>query len=188
MIENITHSENAEAQSNTEGYVKRRQKYVKRQFQHSMLLQALLTTFIIVNIIVMAIFWAMDSFSDLHQLKIYLAGTIVSLEIIGFIASYKLNLEASHRIAGPIFSMERCLRNVEKGNLTSTLKLRETDQFPETAEQLNSTVNSVRTRINNAQYLAAQIQQHPEQSVELSQQLVEELEFFNTTDFNEVRS
>ena len=84
--------------------------------------------------------------------------------------------------------MERCLRNVEKGNLTSTLKLRETDQFPETAEQLNSTVNSVRTRINNAQYLAAQIQQHPEQSVELSQQLVEELEFFNTTDFNEVRS
>ena len=117
MIENITHSENAEAQSNTEGYVKRRQKYVKRQFQHSMLLQALLTTFIIVNIIVMAIFWAMDSFSDLHQLKIYLAGTIVSLEIIGFIASYKLNLEASHRIAGPIFSMERCLRNVEKLSL-----------------------------------------------------------------------
>ena len=187
MIENITGASLAEITSDTEGYVKRKQKYVKRQFQHSMLLQALLITFIIVNVIVMAIFWAIDTFSDLHQLKIYLAFTIASLEVIGFIVSYKLNLEASHRIAGPIFSMERCLNNIEFGDLTSTLSLRRTDQFPETAEQFNSTVNSVRTRINNAQYLAAQIQQHPEHAPELSQQLVDELAFFNTTDFKEAR-
>ena len=188
MTENITNSEQTETLSETDGYVKRRQKYVKRQFQQSMLLQVLLVTFIVVNVIVMATFWAIDSFADLHQLKVYLAGTIVSLEIVGFIVLYKLNLEASHRIAGPIFSMERCLANIETGNLTSTLKLRKTDQFPETAEQLNTAVNSVRTRINNAQYLAAQIQQHPEQAADFSQQLVEELAFFNTTDFNEARS
>ena len=84
--------------------------------------------------------------------------------------------------------MERCLDNVENGDLTGTLKLRKTDQFPETAEQLNNTVNSVRTRINSAQYLAAQIHQHPEQAAEYSQKLVDELAFFNTTDFNETGS
>ena len=185
MIENTSSTGILDTASDTEGHVKRKQKYVKRQFQQSMLLQALLLTFIVVNVIVMAIFWAIDTVSDLHQLKLYLAFTIASLEIIGLIVTYKLNLEASHRIAGPIFSMERCLSNIENGDLTSTLKLRRTDQFPETAEQLNSTVNSVRVRINNAQYLAAQIQQQPEQAAELSQRLAEELEFFNTTDFNE---
>ena len=76
-----------------------------------------------------------------------------------------------------------CIR--DRGNLTGTLKLRKTDQFPETAEQLNSTVSAVRSRINSAQYLAAQIQQHPEQSEKLAQQLVEELDFFNTTDIRD---
>ena len=187
MIENIASSGPMEIAPDTDGYIKRKQKYVKRQFQQSMMLQAILITFTIVNVIIMAIFWAIDSFSDLHQFKVYLAFTIASLEVIGFIASYKLNLEASHRIAGPIFSFERCLNNVEFGDLTSRSRLRKTDQFPETAEQLNITINSVRIRINNAQYLAEQIQQHPEHAGEYSQQLVEELAFFNTTDFNEAR-
>jgi len=171
--------------ASTEGHVKRKQMYVKRQFQQSMLLQTLLITFILVNTIVMAIFWAIDLFHDLQQLKFYLACSIAVLEVIGLITLYRLNLAASHRIAGPIFSLERCLKKVEQGNLTSTLKLRKTDQFPETAEQLNTTVNSVRNRINQAQYLAAKIQQHPEQAEQLAQELVNELAFFNTTDFNE---
>jgi len=153
MIENIASSGPMEIAPDTDGYVKRKQKYVKRQFQQSMMLQALLITFTIVNVIIMAIFWAIDSFSDLHQFK----------------------------------SFERCLNNVEFGDLTSRSRLRKTDQFPETAEQLNITINSVRIRINNAQYLAEQIQQHPEHAGEYSQQLVEELAFFNTTDFNEAR-
>ena len=185
MDENIISTSQVHKTSDTDGYVKRKQMYVKRQFQHSMLLQSILITFIIINIIVMATCWAIDSFLDLHQLKVYLAWTIASIEIVGFIVLYKLNLSASHRIAGPIFSMERCLEKVEKGNLTGTLKLRKTDQFPETAEQLNSTVSAVRSRINSAQYLAAQIQQHPEQSEKLAQQLVEELDFFNTTDIRD---
>ncbi len=179
MTENIISASQAQ---NIDGYVERKQKYVKRQFQQSMLLQTLLCTFIIINVIVMAIFWAIDSFADLQQFKIYLACTIALLELAGFITLYRLNLEASHRIAGPIYSIERFLQTIETGNLAGTLELRKTDQFPETAEQLNTTLKSVRNRINRAQYLATKIQQQPEDAALLTQQLVEELAFFNTTD------
>jgi len=181
MNENII----SEVDVDTSGYIKREQMYVKRQFQQSLLLQSTLFTFIIVNVIVMAIYWAMDTIADLQQLKFYVAYTVVSLEIVGFIVLYKLNLSASHRIAGPIFSIERCLENIEKGNLAATLKLRKTDQFPESAEQLNTTVRTLRKKINNAQYLADQLQQNPDQLEELSQKLVDELAYFNTTDFDE---
>lgn len=183
MNENIISS--AEVQGGTEGYVKRKQMYVKRQFQQSMLLQSILLTFIVVNVIVMAVFWAIDSFPDLQQLKFYLAFAVATLEIVGFIAIYQLNLKASHRIAGPVFSMERSLGQIENGDLTTKVSLRSTDQFPETAQQLNATVDSVRRRVNKSQYLAAQIRQHPEKAELLSQQLVEELAFFNTTDISE---
>lgn len=180
MNENITQPGVAD-RSESDGYVKRKQLYVKRQFQRSMLLQSLLITFIIINVIVMAMFWAIDSFADLQQLKLYMAATIGVLEVIGFMSLYWLNLKASHRIAGPIFSMERCLRAIERGNLTSTLQLRKTDQFPETAEQLNATVSAIRGRVNRAQYLAARIQQRPDEAAQLAQQLVDELAHFNTT-------
>lgn len=182
MNENTIKSEEVSSTSENSGYVKRRQMYVKRQFQNSMLLQATLITFIIVNVIIVTVFWAIDSFSDLQKFKSTLSYLIAAIEIVGFLVLYKLNLKASHRIAGPIFSMERCLGNVEQGDLTGTLKLRKADQFPETAEQLNTTLATLRKRINNAQYLAAQIQKHPDQTEQLSQQLIDELEFFNTTD------
>ena len=179
MTENII---TTTAPASTDGFVKREQMYVKRQFQQSMLLQTILFTFIVINLIVMAVFWSIDLFSDLQQFTIYLACAIAVMEIAGFIILYKMNLVASHRIAGPIYSIERFLKEVESGNLTGVLELRNTDQFPETAMQLNSTVNSVRARINHAQYLATKIQQHPDQATQLTQQLVEELAFFNTTD------
>lgn len=180
MNENITQPGVA-VDGESAGYVKRKQLYVKRQFQQSMLLQSLLITFIIINVIVMATFWAIDSVADLQQLKFTMAITIGLLEVIGFISLYRLNLKSSHRIAGPIFSMERCLRSIEQGNLTTTLQLRKSDQFPETAEQLNATISSIRGRINRAQYLAARIQQRPDEAALLAQQLVDELAHFNTT-------
>jgi len=149
MSENTIKSEEAISASENSSYVKRKQMYVKRQFQKSMLLQSILITFIIVNAIIMTVFWAIDSFSDLQRFKSTLSYAIVAIEIVGFVVLYKLNLQASHRIAGPIFSMERCLGNIEQGDLTGSLKLRKTDQFPETAEQLNATLASVRTRYRN---------------------------------------
>ena len=98
MKENSISSQHIQGSSTADGYVKRNQMYVKRQFQQSMLLQALLITFIIINVMVMTIFWAMDYFADLQQMKIYLAGTIAMLELVGFFTLYRLNLKASHRI------------------------------------------------------------------------------------------
>ena len=126
MNENTTIS-NLQNTSDKDGYVKRKQMYVKRQFQSSMLLQSTLVTFIIVNVIIMAIFWAIDGFSDPLQFKTYLAFTLAALELLAFAVLYKLNLAASHRIAGPIYSMERRLSEAEQGDLISTLKLRKTD-------------------------------------------------------------
>ena len=68
MNENSISTNHVLGSSTAEGHVKRNQIYVKRQFQQSMLLQALLITFIIINVMVMTIFWAMDYFADLQQI------------------------------------------------------------------------------------------------------------------------
>lgn len=160
----------------------RSQMYVKRQFQQSMVLEVLLLTFIMINMIVIVAYWMMDSISDLHTMKQYLAYTIGGMEIIGFIAIYKINLEASHRIAGPIFNLERCLRRMQNGELDFTMKLRSKDQFQEMAAEVNETMGSIGSRIASARQLAERIRDNPQQSEELAQQLIDELAHFKTNE------
>jgi len=179
-MDTITKDESALAVDSADRVVdKRRQMYVKRQFQQSMILEVMLFTFILINVIVTVAYWMMDAIVDIQALKMYLAYTIAGFEVIGFIGIYHYNLKASHRIAGPIFNAERCLQKLEAGDLSGEMRLRSTDQFPELAEQINSTTASVRQRIANAQALATSLQR--DNNPETLAALIEELEHFDTT-------
>ena len=135
---------------------KRSQLIIKRHFQQSMILEMLLVMFILVNLIVIAGYFLIDSISDVQQLKHNLAFTVAALEIVGFIIFYKMNLRSSHRIAGPVYVIERCLRWIAQGELTFTMRLRQGDQFHEVKEQMNDSVAILRKRIASSQALAQQ--------------------------------
>jgi len=165
---------------------KRSQMFVKRQFQKSMMLQSALTTFIIINTILIVSFWVMDTSTDILLMKERLALLIVGLEIIGFIVLYKVNLKATHKIAGPLFNLERRLLHVQNGDLMVDMQTRYDDEFPELVQQFNTTVKSLRESLNNAQHLARQIEQGQGNTEQLASELIDELEKFNTTKLSKV--
>lgn len=179
MTENTLNNE--QATDRAAPFEKRSEMFVKRQFQKSMMLQSALFIFILLNTILILSFWVMDTTADILLMKERLALLIVGLEVVGFIVLYKVNLRATHRIAGPIFNLERRLLQVQEGDLMVDMKTRYDDEFPELVLQFNTSVKSLRESINKAQYLANQLQQGHGDTERLTQELVSELERFNTT-------
>lgn len=152
---------------------------VKPKFQQKMLLEVVLITFILVNTIVTVGYFLMDSLAGSYHLKETLSITIASIEILGFVIIYHLNLKSSNKIAGPIYNLEGCLSSVESGNLMTEMKMRDNDEFQEMSRQFNATTKSLRTRLNQVQFLADQIKSEHEGDPKV-QELVDQLEWFNT--------
>lgn len=160
---------------------KRSQLFVKHKFQKTMILEVLLITFIFLNLLVVAGFILLDSVPNLHQHKEYIALAIAAFEIIGFSIVYRYNLKASHRIAGPLFSLQRKLESVESGDIDFTMEVREDDQFHELSDQMNKTVGSLATRVEKLQALASTLQQQPGNQ-QAANDLVDELSHFKTAE------
>lgn len=158
----------------------RSQLFIKRRFQQSLILEVLLITFILINLIVIAGYLLIDSITDVQQLKGYLAFTVAGLEIIGFVVVYRFSLKSSHRIAGSVFVIERSLKTMECGDLSFTMHLRKGDQFQEVRQQMNTTLAELRERIARAQRLAHQLRRQPSVDEALVEQLMRELDYFKT--------
>lgn len=152
---------------------------IKRKFQKTMILEVLLITFIMINLVVCAGYLLIDSISDVHDLKQYLALTIAAMEIVGFYIVYQYNVKSSHRIAGPVYKFEQSLKSIESGDLGFSLRLRENDKFQEVSEQMNATVTTLRQRIERAQALAGDLQRQHGVDKDLVDELVRELGYFS---------
>lgn len=158
----------------------RSQLFIKRQFQQSMILEVILITFILINVIVIAGYLVIDSISDIQQIKAILAYTVAALEIVGFFVVYRYNLKASHRIAGPIFTLERCIAAFAAGDLTVNMRLRKNDQFQEICESMNRAIGALRERVENVQMLTAELQKQTGTENDVMNNLLDELNYFKT--------
>lgn len=157
----------------------RSQLFIKHNFQKSMILEILMITFTLINILVVAAFLLLDYVPNLHQKKEYIALAVVVFEIIGFLLVYRMMIRSSHRIAGPLFNLERNMQAIENGDLSFNMDIRSDDQFHELSDQMNNTVESLRTRIQRIQSLAVTVQQKPG-NTKACNELISELEFFKT--------
>ncbi|NOY74056.1 MAG: methyl-accepting chemotaxis protein [Gammaproteobacteria bacterium] len=161
----------------------RSQLIVKQAFQYSMIMEVMLAMFILVNIIILAGYLIVDLTPDTFLVKQVFPFVVVALELIGFFVIYKINVKTSHRIAGPVFVIERSLQQIEQGDLNFTLNLRKEDYFHEVTDQLNTTVNSLHDRIQKAQQLASVLQKNShdvKKMSNISSELVEVLSWFKT--------
>ncbi|MFA4843100.1 MAG: methyl-accepting chemotaxis protein [Candidatus Omnitrophota bacterium] len=57
----------------------------------------------------------------------------------------------SHRIAGPLYHLEKSLERIVKGDLTVHTRLRENDEIKVLAEGLNEAVKQLREKVANSQ-------------------------------------
>lgn len=77
-----------------------------------------------------------DLYLELLSLCLILICAVV---IIGCITIYTFGIYFSHRIAGPLIPINRCLDQMLNGESNiPDIKLRETDQLHELAEKINS--------------------------------------------------
>ncbi len=99
---------------------------------------------------------------------------VVVLLLLGSLLIGALSLFASHRIAGPIFRLNKSLKNITKGNYDERLSFRKNDYFQEIAKNFNDMADSFEHKLtteNNA-------------IDKMSSKLDDILEQMNLTDFD----
>ncbi len=140
----------------TENGFKNRKKLnlkVKQEFQRWLLIQVLIT--VCISAVIAAIilyFYArqeiVSSFFEAHVklrrvsdllLPVIAAGSMVSLVAGGFLALF-----LPQKIAGPLFRIERGLKSVKGGDLTTKIQLRNEDTLQDFAGNVSETVDAMR--------------------------------------------
>ena len=82
----------------------------------------------------------------------------------------------SHRMAGPVFRMQRTLKEMSEGNLRGYIQLRDKDDFKGLAEQINNVTTSYKDRFRELKDLSkalesGDIEMHKEQVSKLNKVL-----------------
>lgn len=69
--------------------------------------------------------------------------------ILASAATLTITLIGSHKIAGPIYRLERSLESIGSGNLSQKIKFRENDAIHELADNINKTTESLNERVSS---------------------------------------
>ena len=69
--------------------------------------------------------------------------TMVFAAIINIVVVILLTIASTHKIAGPVFALNRALRNIELGKWNKPLKLRDSDEMKYLAVNFNTMVDSL---------------------------------------------
>lgn len=126
---------------------RRRVLKIKNQFQDQMILELMIVIFVFINALVIVSFFALDTIQDISRLKFTLAVALTLGEMGGLVILYYYTLRQSHRIAGPVYLLEKRLREIGSGNLSGKLHLRKGDYFQDTGALFNESIDHLRGRM-----------------------------------------
>jgi len=87
----------------------------------------------------------MKSTAD-YILPSVLFSSIISVILIG-LAAIAVTLFASHKIAGPLYRLDKDVQEITSGNLAITFRLRDGDEIRPLASSLNDMVGAIRGRV-----------------------------------------
>lgn len=141
-------------------YTKRSQYFIKKEFQFRFIIKFCLLILLGVIISTGLLFLVSQdtltsSFQNSRLVIKSTASTILPAVIItnlvtlGFItlATIAVTLFVSHKIAGPMFRIERGLKEVSSGDLTQNIRLRNKDQITALAENFNIMTTNLHDRV-----------------------------------------
>ena len=165
-----------------ENHHRRKKKLIYKRFQYQFILKSIVTVIVILNFAVVIASLLFD-FRGVAENGFIQPATLVIFELLVIGAVWFFTLGQSHKIAGPIFVFERSLRSVGEGDLTLDIRLRDDDQFQDTAHLFNTCVGSVRQHISEIQdeatALSGELAEGSEHHAAV-QSLVEKLQWFDT--------
>jgi methyl-accepting chemotaxis protein len=88
-----------------------------------------------------------------NMIKAFIAALVLALLLTGTVF-----LLISHRIAGPVYRIEKSLQALEQGDLTMRVYLRDQDEFKDLGDIFNSMTASLNDKVNRIQQTIIQLQ------------------------------
>lgn len=155
----------------------RSQIMIKSDFQHRLIFSTLLIALIALNGILIVAGWLDSRFGDSVVVVDVFRLSVGVLEVLTVIVVYFVSRRISFHIAGPVYAVERTLKNMGEGDLTQRLVLRRGDQFLEAAEVVNELLENYQGRLAAMQVVVAENQELTGQHRAV---LEEQLSFFVT--------
>ncbi len=167
---------------------RRRNYFIKKDFQGRFVLRffftVILTTVIftiilsIISLNTMTVVYK-DSHLRLDRTPFALIPEILQtywiyIVLIGIVIGL-FSILISHRVAGPIYRIERSIEEITRGNLSFKIRLREKDEMKELAERINEMVGGLSERIGELKGHADNIDRNLEQMLEMKEPMPETL-------------
>ncbi len=126
---------------------RRTQIVVAANFQYQFAMIGILVSFILINTTLIAGFLVSNlGVFDLPP-QVILAVTAGLAEICCVIIVFFLTLKLSHRIAGPLYQVNRNLKRIGEGDLTTRAQFRKNDHFHDLGAQLTQTTEQLGERL-----------------------------------------
>lgn len=75
---------------------------------------------------------------------------LMSMQVVFLFFIFAISIFMSHRIAGPLFKLNRAMNVAKEGDLNERLSFRKTDYFQELAVAFNTMMESIQTRQGKA--------------------------------------
>jgi methyl-accepting chemotaxis protein len=143
-----------------QGRPKRRQYFIKKDFQTKFIVKfcLLILAGVIISTVVVFLFTRGTLTSSFEHGRLVIKNTslailpavmytnIVTLGLIS-LASILVTLFVSHKIAGPLFRIVEDLKIIEQGDLTKKISFRGKDQLTELADSINKTTTSLHEKV-----------------------------------------
>ncbi|MFA5859159.1 MAG: HAMP domain-containing protein [Elusimicrobiota bacterium] len=142
---------------------KRKQVVVKHGFQFRYVLFVFLAVLFAGLLISWDVYYTMGRvmFSQVNHPEIYSMISKVNTQIISKLVLYLLlviivSIFVSHKIAGPLYRIEKSSEILGLGDLTHRVKLREGDELKDVAEKLNHMVEQLQTKVGENKNVVAE--------------------------------
>src|SRR6056300_607484 len=129
----------------------RSQIMITSDFQHRLIFSTLLIALIALNGILLLAGWLDSRLGDSVVVVDVFRVSVAILEVLTVIVVYFVSRRISFHIAGPVYAVERTLRQMSEGNLTQRLTLRKGDQFLEAAEVINQVLDTCQLKLSDIQ-------------------------------------
>ncbi|MBI5187783.1 MAG: hypothetical protein HZA07_01740 [Nitrospirae bacterium] len=143
------------------GVIKRRTYFIQKGFQTRMILKfvSLLAIMAVISSVILYFFAGSElessyyeAHSSIKSMWDILGTTVLMTNLISLIiisaATVYVILFISHKIAGPLYKLEKNINEISEGNLNLYVKFREGDQVKSLGDALENMVNKLSERIN----------------------------------------
>lgn len=158
---------------------RRRIKLIKEDFQYRFMLKTVLVVVITLNTTLFAVYLLDKLYGLPGSMFNMFSLSLLLMEAAAVAIVFWIGRDISFHIAGPVYAMERTLKSMADGNVSQRVALRGGDNFNETADTLNTVLETYQGRIAKIQKLLAE---GTTLSTATQRELRQELEWFKTSE------